>query len=738
MKLYMTKILHTILFIIPLGLLFSSCELDNGDDAYISELGAEKGEYIVTTAAGVIEMPVLSNTSYVATIIDGKDWATIEQSNLTGDDKIKVAYHENTHFPRMLGISIFASSTNRYDTIYLKQHGAYLPEIKYAQTSVPILSAAGKYEVDVDINFSSDEIPLEYQLMYYGDEEKDWIADDFVVENGKFVINAKQNTSDNRTRTVKISTIFHDEWNRKTVTDLYVLQARSDDLFGNPVEFEALRNDPNWIGNIPNGYIIEGIVVSDKGNPNVADTPNTTNTITDYTMNDKTAYIQSLDGKYGFRILASSPDDNIFERYSRVQVSLDGATLSVENNPNRYTIAGVSASKVVSAIPGSSSDLPLKEMSMADLKDDDIYTYVTLKDCEFPIRKGSLMPINEGYAHIYNAHRVNKYPILVRDKGGDHMYMFTNTKCEYRRSGNQLPYGSGKLSGVIVHETYTRFEFEDTSNEDTYGNIGTYQIRHLTPADIKFNASFSNSFSELLTEFRYSNITGKTQMSTSGVPSTMQHLTDLTGDYPENAENKTVASTMDYSYLGPVGATNAGNVNGNGISDDSDYTMSSAATNSDGKGGVNAADKSAWAFANKKLWWNHQDNEGEGIVIETSTTGIITTQLSLQIAQWNWDIGSARFWEIHWTDNLTANSWQYISSYSIPDIVNWNNTLLHQTAGPKYMNFRLPLAMLGKSKVYIRLRPAKDLASNGQTYATVRIVESKNAAFTYAAIRYNK
>ena len=44
---------------------------------------------------------------------------------------------------------------------------------------------------------------------------------------------------------------------------------------------------------------------------------------------------------------------------------------------------------------------------------DSIYTYVTLKDCELPVRKGSLTPINEGYANAGGAHRCAKYATPV-------------------------------------------------------------------------------------------------------------------------------------------------------------------------------------------------------------------------------------------------------------------------------------------------------------------------------------
>jgi hypothetical protein len=126
-----------------------------------------------------------------------------------------------------------------------------------------------------------------------------------------------------------------------------------------------------------------------------------------------------------------------------------------------------------------------------ELTDDDIYTYVTIRDCEFPVKKGPLTPLNEGYtgggvATTHSANRISSYPQLVRDAYGNSFYTITNTTCVYRRNAKQLPYGSGNISGVIVHEACDRFEWdsakqaqmiaENYSDDQIYnlGYIGRY------------------------------------------------------------------------------------------------------------------------------------------------------------------------------------------------------------------------------------------------------------------------
>lgn len=77
--------------------------------------------------------------------------------------------------------------------------------------------------------------------------------------------------------------------------------------------------------------ILEGYVVSDKGNPNIASNPQTTTTKIDYSVNEKTVYIESLDGRYGIKLVTSTKEDNIFARYSKVQVLLKGTTVNSEH-----------------------------------------------------------------------------------------------------------------------------------------------------------------------------------------------------------------------------------------------------------------------------------------------------------------------------------------------------------------------------------------------------------------------
>lgn len=85
----------------------------------------------------------------------------------------------------------------------------------------------------------------------------------------------------------------------------------------------------------------------------------------------------------------------------------------------------------------------------------------------------------------------------------------TNIDCPYRRDGNILPQGSGTISGVIVHEEYTRFE--------NGGDIGHYQMRHLSREDIKIDQSKNNSFSTIIAEWNAFKLSGTKVLPSEGM-----------------------------------------------------------------------------------------------------------------------------------------------------------------------------------------------------------------------------
>src|SRR5690606_9460200 len=197
--------------------------------------------------------------------------------------------------------------------------------------------------------------------------QETWINEDFAYDSGdsKFSFTVAANPSQTDLRSAQIKLQYIDGWGDVNVATLYLLQANAQNMFGAQAEFTDIRL---WAGEkITSDLFIEGYIISDAKNPNAGEYQQTTPTAINYTQNDRTTYIQSVDGRYGFRILTSTANDNIFQRYSKVQILLKGTSIAKESNPDCYTINGVTSMMVMSQEQGTAAQLPVKQKYMAEL-----------------------------------------------------------------------------------------------------------------------------------------------------------------------------------------------------------------------------------------------------------------------------------------------------------------------------------------------------------------------------------
>lgn len=365
-----------------------------------------------------------------------------------------------------------------------------------------------------------------------------------------------------------------------------------------------------------------------------------------------------------------------------------------------------------------------------------------------------------GYNDTEGKGMISKYPRLVRDAEGSSIYTYTNTTCPYRRDGVRLPYGSGTLSGVIVHELFPNYVYGDNDDEELSGNIGRYQIRHQSYSDIAFDKE--KSFSNILAEFRYATgfRTGENGMSyfnaTDGQASARFFHTS--GDAVTNCPST-------FNYIGWTG-TNSGVAPFKGhIGFDSSidqplgysfadgYVFDYSGTNSDGKGKVSSTKKNTYNGVSVKLydgwmskiWWKDEDAPAESWIVEFSTKDIAAQHLSMQFTSYSAitsNVGNAPYnWTVSWSDTFDLNDesvWKKVADYVVPDGVLNGQEREWQLPAFKQYDFVLPLEMLGKDKVYLRLRPASRV-SNTLYFGEGTVTDGTQSGngIDYFAIRYN-
>ena len=689
--------LKYLIFIAVLGL--CSC---GDDEKGLSDPGASKATTVyVNSEGGSTLLQVKSNGEWTVTSDKStQKWATLESTSGTGDGSFSIKYKENNSFARCGVFFVKLAKDNIADTIYLKQYGLQ-PILDFIAKDAKI-SAFGKDAVfSVNTNFpASFKSAIKLEAVQPDLTVANWITE-MALSADLSEVSCKILSNDSKTeRQASLKMVYIDNWGDTIQSAISILQAApggADDT--RVVTFEQLRAlIPGGDGSlvIQDNISLAGIVISDCENANVAENPMLTPTTIDYTLNYRTAYLQSADGGYGIAVQTDSRESNLMHRYDHVALWLKGLKLEKKSNPERFLLTGVQQQHYISSQPGNASDLVLKERYIGDLKDQDLYTFVTLKECELPIRKGSFTPINEGYGSAYSATRVDKYPLLLRDIQGNSLFLMTNLSCPYRRDGKALPQGSGSVSGIVVHEKYDRFEKD--------GNIGTYQIRHMSREDIALAENASDSFSKVIAEWSKYNRQNNLMMASSG-SGQISHTSTL--------YQGTGYATIDYSHLGPI--------SGNSSEDNK---------------GVNSSTQNL-AFANT-YWWNESKNTGESWVIQFSTKGISSTQLSLQLATFNNAIGAPRYWVAEWCDHGNqSGSWDKIVDYTVPDVVNWDNTLLTQLSGWKNIDIPLPAALLNKEVVYIRLRVSSNKVGTATSYDGGLYKTAANS-LSYVSIRYNK
>lgn len=439
-------------------------------------------------------------------------------------------------------------------------------------------------------------------------------------------------------------------------------------------------------GPISRNDYIEGWIVSDPDSKNVCSSVQTGQYAFDRSENDRTAYLESVDGNYGVQLKFTAADQNVLPRWSKVLVNLNGSTLEREDNPVRYTIRGLKAAKVSLLEAGTQISVPVKTRSVAQLTDNDIYTYVSLTPVEILCKDGSFTNASEGYAFGGASDAANPSgsasprwdvaPLLCSDDKGDAIYMLTNAAVPWRRTGKDIewgscvPQGAGTLSGVVVSDDVAPVR---------WGNLGKYQIRAMTLEEIDLNGQ---PFSNIICEWTWNDFSPK-----------------ITPDEGHGTFNKYAAGAEFVSdFNNPYQPEDATSPNGN-----STVNM---------KGLVAKA-----AICLKQQWWDFTASEGKYFDIKFNMAGLSGTNLVFGIV---WGHGSmdavSIFGPSHWNVLYSVDNGATFSKVPSVDILKkrsvvwWGSgsSSTSQDATPGFTEHlvKLPTTCFGQANVVVRLQVA--------------------------------
>ena len=418
------------------------CSVDDAETIRVRELTAAEHELFVPASGGTAQIQLYSNGRVrVEALNDIGGWASVDRSEFDGDRMVSVTFTENDSFRRMAKLRFVLDGGTRADTVCIKQYGV-VPSL---ECPAPYKAIRGSVETftqfEIDTNIPLGDFAV--ATAYVG-PTRDWIRS-VQPEQGMLVVDTKPNPGDDVCKAV-VNLSYVDGWEETFSANLYITQADKDDEFGREVSFADVRALATAEGTaVDEDILIEGIVVSDYRSPNMELNPNLNYYSVDLEENDRTVYVEAADGSCGIRLRFDEASENRLARYDRVRLDLNGCRLTRTAAPDCMTLTGVQALNVLSVAPGTAADLPVKERSVATLTDDDLYTFVTLRDAEFVFKEGSYTNIWEPYAqscgelHHYKYdinNRMDGWASLVRDSEGGAIYMLVNTLCAWRRAGH--------------------------------------------------------------------------------------------------------------------------------------------------------------------------------------------------------------------------------------------------------------------------------------------------------------
>lgn len=491
--------------VLPLSLaLLSACSVfDDSEYMKLEELAAPDDEYIVEAdfagADTTFTFPVYASADvHVEMIGEVVDWARIDKTVLeNGDASVSVTVQPNDSFRRMFRVAFALDGTAKRDTVCIRQKGV----VPYLEAKAPYQSAGGKLPETAVFKIQTN-IPAENftTVIEYDGDQKDWLEVTEITSDRVYML-AHRNTTDHLRRGV-LTMSYIDGWEEHHSLRLVVLQADKDDDFGQSVGFEHLKSLATGQGyKVEEDILLTGVVVSDCRSRNMAENVNVDYSVVDTTVALKTAYLESMDGSMGVKLIFADEGENNLTFGSKISVNLRGTVLTGCTDPVRYEISEMSEKNIQASF--GEVPVPVKRKMISELEDSDIYTYVSLTGTEFAIKNGSYSNVLErlvqpsalnvdpdnpaeelgGYAFVKCA---DSWGNMMIDYEGSAIYAPVNSMCQWRRTGEGLPKGYGVVSGVIVSEDHLR-----------WGNVGKYQIRVIDKSGFALSEASATSWTEL-------------------------------------------------------------------------------------------------------------------------------------------------------------------------------------------------------------------------------------------------
>lgn len=577
--------------------------------------------------------------------------------------------------------TVDGADTKELTVIQLSSYPSIVPD----SYSLVVPAADAEYRVSLTANVSEDAIEISCDVP--------WIKD-FVIEEDVLSFKVEENDGpDSRTTTLLLES--EDTFGRTGEAVIKILQSAPSRYKDAPLtDFATASAFP--AGEVTDNLCVEGYVVANGASAN-------------YEAN---RYVLVDDG--GNALVFESDVLITMEKYCKARIALTGLDVKTygEGTYSYNVFAGMSNEHLIRT---DASGFTPAEVTIASIDDSRLFNVVTLTDVEIALPAGAFTnfktcwPGNESqkqYNYFVLSHPFyyRYYPVPVRDRNGDSMYMLTSLNAPWAHK--TLPSGSGKVTGMIVRVQIKCFDITEDMRciipleesgiriDDDPNDVSVVLAEW--DCNVKL-ADTSKPFGAIVSMDSYNPDGGLLKgsetavLSKSGNNGFSRYYSDNVLGYQDSFRGDANLDDTDDGWYGTLTSGWYGRVNGGAL--------------------------------NSRPWNNTQYFYIDGISTE-DIPGSLSLQVSMNVTN-----GRTTF-VVEYADALSSDSWTQVEGsqfdlYGQLDRTDVSRQTESNFPGYKFFTFRLPDELLGKENICIRLR-----AVSATAWQPVRL--------DHISLKYNK
>lgn len=631
----------------------------------------ETGEVLLADNGSPVEVRFSSNSEWRLEYNLENGWMTTDLMGgraSTGSFKVSASVNKGESL-RFLKLRLFTLDGNDSKEITVVQLSSY-PSIVPESYSLVLPAADATFRLQLTANVEDDAIQVKC--------DADWISD-IHVEEKVLVFDVSEN-SGTQERSCVLQLESADSFGRVGEAVVKLSQAAPSKYNSStPVDIAAAVAYP--AGKVTENVCVEGYVVANGTSKNY----------------DANRYILVDDS--GNAIVLQSKDFIAMSQGCKARIALMDTYVDTFKE-GEYSYKVFTDMTITHLLKTEESSYSAPVTTIGALTDGQLFTAVTLQDVEVALPAGAYTnfktcwPGNEtqkAYDFFVKAFPFyyRYYPVPVRDKYGDSMYMLTALRAPWAHK--TLPAGSGKMTGLVVRVNLPCFDIKEN----------VICIIPLSESDIALDQT-SNDVSEVIAEW---NCNAKlTNPANAG-----SAIIDMDRYNPDGGLLKGNAATV----LNKSGNTKFSRVYSDNVLGYQDSFRGDVNLSDSDDGWYGTLSNGYYGRVNGGAFNSRPWNENQYFYIDGISTKDISGSLSLQVIM-NITNGRTTF-VIEYADGVGSSSWTKVPGsefdlYGQLDRSDTGRQTESNFPGYKFFTFALPDALLGKDNICIRLRSVSSTA----------------------------